>query len=249
MLDPSLSLEGQTALVTGANQGIGLAIARLLHLRGAFVAMNYPSENLKPELCGRNSIALRADVSSVTEIERMFGEAAVAFDGRLDILVNNAGVFPRADVLEMDEATWDKVLDTNAKGTFFCSQAAAALMIPRRSGSIVNISSGAALSAAANSAHYSASKAGIGAVTKGFARALAPHGIRVNAVAPGLTDTAQPRYGMTEDEIAAAAKSVPLGRIGQPEDIANVVLFLISGLSAYMTGQTLFVNGGSAMVP
>jgi 3-oxoacyl-[acyl-carrier protein] reductase len=170
--------------------------------------------------------------------------------GSVDILVNNAGIFPRAGVLELDEATWDAVHSVNLKGTFFCAQQAARRMVPRRSGRIINIASVSALQPDANGAHYCATKAGVVALTKSLALALAPHGILVNAIAPGLTDTAQPRYGMTEEEIATAVREdIPLGRIAQPEDIARAALFLVSDLSGFVTGQTLFVDGGSLMVP
>jgi 3-oxoacyl-[acyl-carrier protein] reductase len=170
--------------------------------------------------------------------------------GPIDILVNNAGIYPRAAVLDLDEATWDAVLDVNLKGTFFCAQAAARRMTNRGSGRIINIASDSALIPAANGAHYCASKAGVVALTKSLALALAPRGILVNAIAPGLTDTAQPRYGMTEAEIAAYGReSIPIGRIAEPEDIARATLFLASSLAAFVTGQTIFVNGGSLMVP
>lgn len=250
--DAMISLEGKSALVTGANQGIGAAIARLLQAQGARVAVNYPAPQFREaaeKVAGETGFAVQADVSKVSEIRSMFDVVSERFAGQLDILVNNAGIFPRNLVMEMDEETWDAVLGVNLKGTFFCAQSAAKLMIPRNSGAIVNITSGAALSSSPNSTHYAASKAGIVSVTKGLAKTFAPHGIRVNAVAPGITDTAQPRYGMTEDEIYSAGANTPLGRIGEPEDIANVVLFLVSDLSSYMTGQTLFVNGGSGMAP
>lgn len=245
-------LEGRTALITGGNQGIGWGIASLFAQHGARVAVNHPDAATRPadlSTIGPDAIALRSDVSNVSEIREMFAEVDAAFDGRLDILVNNAGIFPRANVLDLDEATWDAVLDVNLKGTFFCSQEAGKLMAARGSGCIVNISSISALSPSANSTHYSASKAGMIAVTKGFARALAPRGVRVNAIAPGLVDTAQPRGELSEEQIVIAGRRTPLGRIGQPVDIARAALFLATELSDWITGQTLFVNGGSHMVP
>ena len=178
----------------------------------------------------------------------MFAQLADVFGG-IDILVNNAGIFPRATALELDEATWDRVHDVNLKGTFFCSQEAARLMIPRGSGRIVNIASDAALLPAARGSHYNASKAGVLALTKSLALEFAPYHIAVNAVAPGLTDTAQPRYGMTEEEIAAEGAATPWGRIATAEDVARAVLYLASPLSEYVTGETILVTGGSLMAP
>lgn len=246
-----IDLSERTALVTGANQGIGWSIARLLAEHGARVAVNYPDEARRPaglaEL-GEGAVAIRADIGRLEEIERLFAEVGTAF-GPLDVLVNNAGVFPRADVLDLDEATWDAVHDVNLKGTFFCAQQAARMMVPRRSGRIVNIASISGLLPDDRGAHYCASKAGVIALTKSLALALAPHGVAVNAIGPGLVDTAQPRYGMSEEEIAEMSAANPSGRMAQPEDIARAALYLASDLSEYVTGQTLFVTGGSLMVP
>jgi NAD(P)-dependent dehydrogenase (short-subunit alcohol dehydrogenase family) len=152
-------------------------------------------------------------------------------------------------VLTMDEATWDAVQNVNLKATFFCSQQAARMMVPRGSGRIVNLASVSALEPDVLGAHYCASKAGVIALTKSLALALAPHNIAVNAIGPGLVDTAQPRYGMTEEELQRRAAANPTGRMAQPADIARAALYLASDLSEYVTGQTLFVNGGSLMVP
>src|SRR5439155_22741869 len=157
--------------------------------------------------------------------------------------------YPRAEVMELDEQTWDAVHAVNLKGAFFCAQKAARMMIPQGSGRIVNIASVSALMPNTLGAHYCASKSGVIAITKSLALALAQHHIAVNAVGPGLTDTAQPRGGSTESEIAARAAAIPFGRMAQPEDIARAVLYLASDLSEYVTGQTLFVTGGATMVP
>ncbi len=246
-----LDLTGRTALVTGANQGIGWAIATLLAKHGAKIAVNYPDDRRAPKdvhALGPGAFAVKADVGSVPQIRALFAMVGDAFGG-LDILVNNAGVFPRATALELDEATWDQVMDVNLKGTFFCAQEAARLMIPRGSGRIVNIASEAAIVPAERGSHYNASKAGVLSLTKSLALELAPHHIAVNAVAPGLTDTAQPRYGMTEEEIAAKGAATPWGRLAQPDDIARAVLYLASDLSEYVTGETVFVTGGVLMSP
>jgi len=167
--------------------------------------------------------------------------------GGVDVLVNNAGVYPRVPLLEMRESDWDLVLDVNLKGGFFCAQAAARAMIAdRRRGSVINMAS-QAIRGAVRGVHYSASKGGVVAMTRAMALELAPHGIRVNAIAPGLTDTAQPRYGNTEEELAVMATAVPLGRMAQPEDIAGIAVFLASDEAGHVTGQTLHVNGGSFM--
>jgi NAD(P)-dependent dehydrogenase (short-subunit alcohol dehydrogenase family) len=247
-----VDLSGQIAIVTGGNQGIGWAIAEALARHGARLVVNYPDDNRYPgrlgEL-GENALAVRGNVARLDEIDAMFALLDERV-GPIDILVNNAGIYPRAAVLDLDEATWDAVLDVNLKGTFFCAQAAARRMAAKGHGRIINIASDSALLPAANGAHYCASKAGVVALTKSLALALAPRGILVNAIAPGLTDTAQPRYGMTEAEIASYGReSIPVGRIAQPEDIARAALFLASDLSGFVTGQTIFVNGGSLMVP
>jgi NAD(P)-dependent dehydrogenase (short-subunit alcohol dehydrogenase family) len=215
------------------------------------VAINYPDDAHFPTqytTLGEETIALKADVGDVGQIRAMFAQLADVF-GEIDILVNNAGIFPRATALELDEATWDRVHDVNLKGTFFCSQEAARLMIPRGLGRIVNIASDAALLPAARGSHYNASKAGVLALTKSLALEFAPYHIAVNAVAPGLTDTAQPRYGMTEEEIAMEGAATPWGCIGTPEDVARAVLYLASPLSEYITGETILVTGGSLMAP
>lgn len=166
--------------------------------------------------------------------------------GIIDALINNAGIFPRVPFLDMSESDWDRVLGVNLKGSCFCAQAVARRMIAAgRPGSIINLASGAAFRGSPRGVHYCASKGGIVAMTRQMALELAPHRIRVNAIAPGLTDTAQPRYGMNETEIAAAARAVPLGRIAAPEDIAQTAVFLASDNAAQVTGQTWHVNGGS----
>lgn len=247
-----IDLTGKTALITGGNQGIGWAIAEAFAANGARVIVNYPDDARYPERLaelGEQALAIRADVGKMAEIKAMF--AALDAQGiAVDILVNNAGIYPRAEVLELDEATWDAVHSVNLKGTFFCAQQAARRMAPRQAGKIINLASVSALEPAANGAHYCASKAGVVALTKSLALALAKDGITVNAIGPGLTDTAQPRYGMTEAEMADYVRtSIPMGRIAQPEDIARCALYLASDLSALVTGQTIFVNGGSLMVP
>ena len=166
--------------------------------------------------------------------------------GPIDVLVNNAGIYPRAAFLDLTEDTWDAVLDTNLKATFVCSQEAARRMVAAgRPGVIVNLSSGAPYRGSMRATAYMASKLGIVGLTRGMARELAPHGIRVNAVAPGITNTAMPRLGNTEEALAALGRSNPTGRLAEPEDIADVVVFLASGRARHATGATIDVHGAS----
>jgi 3-oxoacyl-[acyl-carrier protein] reductase len=246
-------LGGKVAVVTGAGQGIGKALARGLAAAGAAVVVadvlpeNAAATARQIEGEGGRALGLGVDVSKPARVQAMI-DAAIAELHRVDILINNAGVFPRSTVLELDEETWSAVIDVNLKGTWLCSQAAARVMVEQgEGGRIINFASVAAFRPAINGAHYAASKAGIVAFTRNMALEVAPYRITVNAIAPGLTDTAQPRYGMTEDEIAAAGETVPLGRIAQPEDMLPTVLFLCGPGGAYITGQTHHVNGGGWM--
>jgi len=248
-----MRLRGKIALVTGAQQGIGRGIALAFAREGADVAVNYlddrvAAEQVKREVCaaGRRAVLVQADVARPTDAQTMVAQVLSELGG-LDVLVNNAGVYPRVPFLEMRETDWDLVLDVNLKGGFFCAQAAARAMVAvRRRGSIINMAS-QAIRGAVRGVHYSASKGGVVAMTRATALELAPHGIRVNAIAPGLTDTAQPRYGNNEEELAAMASAVPLGRMAQPDDIAAVAVFLASDDARHVTGQTVHVNGGSYM--
>jgi len=247
-------LKGRVALVTGAQQGIGRAIALAFAQEGADVLVNYLDDRAAAEQvaeqarkAGVRAVVAQADVSRVDEGQALVTRAVHELGG-LDILVNNAGVYPRSPFLELSEREWDWVLDVNLKGSCFCAQAAARAMIAggRRRGSIINLSS-SSVRGQPRGVHYTASKGGVITMTRSMALELAPHGIRVNAIAPGTTDTAQPRGGNTEEELAAMAKTIPLGRMAQPEDIASVAVFLAGDESRHMTGQTLHVNGGLLM--
>ena len=248
-----MRLAGKVALVTGAQQGIGRAIAVALARDGADVGVNYlddPSaaERVADEVrgLGRRAIAVQADVSQAAGVHAMVRTLADAL-GPPEVLVNNAGVFPRASFLDLEEREWDQVLDINLKGSFLCAQAVGrALVAAKRPGAFVNISS-SAVRGDPRGVHYSASKASIVGLTRAMALALAPHGIRVNAIAPGLTDTAQPRYGNTEEQIAARAREIPLGRMAQPEEIARVAVFLTTAEAGWITGELIHVNGGLYM--
>ena len=243
-------LDGSVALVTGGQQGIGRAAALALGREGADVVVNYLDDKsaasaiiAELEGAGRRAIAVAGDVSKGADVARLL--AASAELGGVDILVNNAGIFPRVPFLELTEADWDAVLGVNLKGTFLCSQAAARQMIENgKAGSIINLSSLSAFRGSPRGSHYVASKSGVIGLTRGSALELAQYKIRVNAIAPGLTDTAQPRDGMSEEEIAQTAMVIPLGGITLPQDIADTVIFLASGDSRQITGQTISVNGG-----
>ena len=247
------SLAGKVAFVTGAQQGIGRATALALAQAGADVGINYldnlqAADAVVQEITslGRRATLVQGDVAVPAQAEAM--ATAVARElGGLDVLVNNAGVYPRVPFLAMKEGDWDYVLDVNLKGSFFCAQAAARHMVQAgRHGAIINLSS-QAVRGAVLGVHYSASKSGVVGMTRAMALELAPHGIRVNAVAPGLTDTAQPRYGHDEEGLAALARAVPIGRMAQPSEIGDVIVFLASDDARYITGQVVNVNGGSYM--
>jgi 3-oxoacyl-[acyl-carrier protein] reductase len=193
---------------------------------------------------GGRAMVVPGDVARSRDVQAMVAAAGAEL-GAPDILVNNAGVFPRAGFLELAEAEWDHVLGVNLKGGFLCAQAVARAMIAAdKPGAIINISS-SAIRGDARGVHYSASKAGVLGMTRAMALALAPHRIRVNAIAPGLTDTAQPRYGNTEAQLAERAREIPLGRMARPEEIARVAVFLASDDAAFVTGELIHANGGA----
>jgi 3-oxoacyl-[acyl-carrier protein] reductase len=245
-----MRLAGKIALVTGAQQGIGKAIALAYGREGASVVINYldnqaAAEEIATQIraLGQRAVPLAGDVARAADVRRMV-EAGESLGG-IDILVNNAGIFPRVEFLDMTEAQWDEVLNVNLKGTFLCTQAVAQKLVERgRPGAVINLASSAAFRSSPRGVHYVASKAGIVGVTRATALELAPYRVRVNAIAPGTTDTAQPRYGMSEAELQAAGRQVPLGRMGTPEDVADLAVFLASDEARHITGQTIHVNGG-----
>ncbi len=237
----SARLVGKTALVTGAGRGIGRALALGLAAEGATVHVNDlldPSDVVAELPEGRRGLALAYDVSDVAQVRELFARL-----DRLDVLVNCAGVTGWVDLEDPSEETWDRVIDTNLKGTFFCSTEASRLMRAGGGGSIVNVSSVVGGRAVRNLAAYGASKGGINALTIQLAGELAPYGIRVNAFAPGATNVARnleddPHY------IESWAPLIPLGRVAEAADMVGPAVFFASDDSAHVTGQLLYVDGG-----
>lgn len=245
-------LRGKTALVTGASRGIGRDIALTLAEAGADVAVNYAGSEAKAEevvdkikAMGRRAFAVQANVASYKDVEAMVKRVTVTF-GRLDILVNNAGITRDNLLMRMKESEWDEVIETNLKGVFNGIKAVSRPMMRQRSGRIINLASVVGVAGNAGQANYTAAKAGVIGLTKTAAKELASRGITVNAVAPGFIETDM--TAKLGDEIQKKLiEQIPLGKLGQPQDVARVVRFLASDDAAYITGQTLHVDGGMVM--
>lgn len=242
-------LNGKTALVTGASRGIGRAIALTLAGYGADVAVNYSGSREKAEETaeairglGRKAVIIQADISKEEECIRMFREAEENL-GTIDILVNNAGITRDNLAVRMTEAEFDQVIDTNLKGAFFCAKIAGKAMMKARKGRIISISSISGVRGNAGQINYCAAKAGIIGMTKCLAKELAARNITVNAVAPGYIDTDMTAV-LPEKVKEQVLAQVPLKRMGNPTDIAEAVAFLASDRAAYITGQTIQVDGG-----
>jgi 3-oxoacyl-[acyl-carrier protein] reductase len=249
----NLSLEGRVAIVTGAARGIGKAIALLLARRGAAVVVNYQhsaqaADQLVAEIYndGGKALAFQADVSKMAQAQQLVKSAIEDFGG-LDILVNNAGITRDTLIMMMSEEDWDEVIATNLKGTFNCSKVAARHMMRKRYGRIINITSISGQMGNPGQTNYSASKAGQIGFTKALAREVASRNITVNAIAAGYIDT-EIWANVPEEVRQAALDLIPLGRKGQPLEIAYAVAFLASDQAAYITGQVLGVDGGMAMM-
>ncbi len=237
-------LKDKVAIVTGSSRGIGRAIAARLAQEGCRVVINY-SKDLEgakstQKLIGSNSMIVKADVSKAVECKKLI-QAAVRKFGRIDILVNNAGVFDTTPLDKLTENDWEKIISINSKSVLFCSKYAVPHM---KSGAIVNIASYVAFRSKPSRTIYAASKAAVVGLTQSLATELAPR-IRVNAVAPGIIQTRLARHVLSSpEELKNRLKAIPLKRLGRPEEVANIVAFLVSDEASYITGSTVLVDGG-----
>lgn len=247
-----MHVDNKVALITGASRGIGRATALELAKAGAKIVINYAGnaaaaqEVLKAiQDMGGQAIAVQANIAVAAEVDELIQKTVTAF-GSIDILVNNAGITRDALLMRMKEADWDAVLDTNLKGVFLCTKAVSKLMLKQRSGRIINMTSVVGLTGNAGQANYAAAKAGVVGFTKSMAKELGSRGITVNAVAPGFiaTDMTEVLPDSVKEQMTS---TIPLGRPGTPSDVAKAVLFLCSDAAAYITGQTLNVDGGMVM--
>ncbi|MFC2767558.1 MAG: 3-oxoacyl-[acyl-carrier-protein] reductase [Mitsuokella sp.] len=245
-------LDGKAALVTGASRGIGRAVALRLAKEGAKVVVNYAgnakaAEETKAavEAAGSEAVCVRADVAHADEVAALFDAAVKAF-GTVDILVNNAGITRDGLLMRMKDEDFDAVLATNLRGVYLCTKAASKIMMKKRSGRIVNMTSVVGLMGNVGQTNYAAAKAGILGFSKSAAKELAARGITVNMVAPGFiaTDMTAVLSDKVREQLVG---TIPLGRMGEPEDVANAVLFLVSDAAAYITGQVVNVDGGMVM--
>lgn len=252
MAPPSLSLENKVAIVTGGSRGIGRAIALGFGEAGANVVVASRTladlEKVAQEIeaLGRRALAVETNIATKDDVDNMVARTLEEF-GTIDILVNNAAMNIMRPLIELREDGWDKVMNVGLKGYFLCSQAAAKVMMEKKSGNIINIASGAAVKAAPILGAYSISKAGVVMLTQLLAADLARYNIRVNAIGPGMVKTgfSEPMWG-NPDMLKALESQIPLGRLAEPEEIMSVALFLASDASSYITGQTIYVDGGSS---
>lgn len=248
-----IDLSGKLAIVTGAGRGIGATIAETFARAGADLVIADINENSarkiaeKTQQIGRNVLVVKTDVASPADVDRLFETVRAKFGG-VDILVNNTGIWFRRPFLEITDSEWDNVLSVNLKGTFMCSQRAARMMMTKRTGCIINIASHAGIFySRGQGVHYAASKAAIVQLTRVLAFELGPLGVRINAIAPGGINTSSSTTASQVDFPASqeAVSFNPLGHRGTSEDIAHAALFLASRMAAFITGQTLVVNGGT----
>ncbi|AGB41363.1 3-oxoacyl-(acyl-carrier-protein) reductase [Halobacteroides halobius DSM 5150] len=249
-----MRVKDKVALITGSSRGIGKQVALKLAREGAKIVVNYPleaeAENAQQvvaeiEKLGAKATAIKADVTNLKEVKSMVKQTKKEY-GSLDILVNNAGITKDTLLMRMKEKDWDAVLDVNLKGAFNATKAVSRLMMKQRSGRIINVSSVVGLMGNAGQANYSASKAGLIGLTKSTARELAKRGITVNAVAPGFIETAMTDE-LSDKVVKKMTDEIPMQEFGQPEDIADTILFLASDEARYITGEVIRIDGGMAM--
>ena len=254
-MSDSCDLNGKVAVVTGASSGIGRATAEALAANGARVVINFHRNESGAEAArakivsgGGRAIIVQADVTRASEVQSLIEETVAEF-GPIDILVNNAGsLVERLKILELTEERWDEVIDLNLKSAFLCCRAVAGSMMERKTGAIINVSSIAGRNGGAlGSIHYSAAKGGLITFTKGLAKELAPFGVRVNAVSPGVIDTPYHEQFSSPEMMKTYAGMIPLGRVGTPGEVGKVICFLASDAASYLTGETIEINGGMFM--
>lgn len=248
MPEVRFNIPGRVALVTGGGSGIGRAIALGLAGIGIDVGVGDKDSDrvakvtAEIENCGTRAYGLVVDVGQHADVQRLVAGVSERL-GPIDILVNCAGIYPRKYVIETSEAEWDRVLSTNLKGVFLTSQAVLPSMIARKRGRIISITSGIGTMGSPRGAHYAASKGGINAFTRSLAKEVIGSGINVNAIAPGATDTPMMRGGYSPEQFAARAKTMPGGKLGQPEDVVGLVLFMVSDGAKDITGQVIIFRG------
>ena len=245
-------LDHKVVLVTGGSRGIGRAVALACAREGANVIINYAGNAKaaqevveKITELGRRALAVQADVSKLEDVERLVQEALDDF-GRIDVLVNNAGITRDNLIMRMKEEDWDAVLATNLKGVFLCTKAVTKGMMKQRSGRVINMTSVVGVMGNAGQANYAAAKAGVIGLTKATAKELASRGITVNAIAPGFINSEMTEV-LSENVKEAMVKVIPLGKMGEAEDVAEATVFLASDSARYITGQVLHVDGGMVM--
>ncbi|GFP74909.1 3-oxoacyl-[acyl-carrier-protein] reductase [Clostridium fungisolvens] len=243
-------LKGKTAVITGGSRGIGKAIAIKLAEMGANIVVNYRSSSIDEVLTeiksfGVNAIGVQCDISNSEDADKLIKTAFAEF-GSVDILVNNAGITKDGLIMRMKDQDFDSVINTNLKGTFNTIRSASSIMMKQRSGKIVNLTSVVGITGNAGQANYAASKAGVIGLTKSVARELASRGITCNAVAPGFIETDM-TDALSDKVKEATLNTIPLKKLGTTEDVANLVGFLASDLSNYITGQVINVDGGMVM--
>lgn len=254
-MSSSFDLNGKVALVTGSSSGIGRAAAEALAANGARVAINFHHNEAGAEAArgkivgdGGKAIIVQADVTNSSQVQSLVEQTVSEF-GPIDVLVNNAGsLVERLKILELTEQRWDEVIDLNLKSAFLCSKAVAASMMERKTGAIINVSSIAGRNGGAlGSIHYSAAKGGVITFTKGLAKELAPFGVRVNAISPGVIDTPYHEQFSSPEMMKTYAGMIPLGRVGTPAEVGKVICFLASDAASYLAGETIEINGGMFM--